>query len=66
MSSNKLYTIAGLIIFPIIALVALYRLIYWFPIEIAGQQIGQTVSWLLFVICSALAIIAFRDLRRPG
>jgi hypothetical protein len=64
MFRNKIYAFAGIIIFPVIALIALYRLIYWFPIEIAGRPVGQTVSFLLFIIFSVLTVMAFQDLRR--
>jgi hypothetical protein len=50
-------------VFLLIALVALYRLLFWFPLVIAGWQVGQTVSFFTFVIFTALSIISFQGLR---
>jgi hypothetical protein len=64
MFTNRLSALAGAFVFLLIALVGLYRLLYWFPITIAGQSIGQTVSFFTFVIFTALTIISIQDLRR--
>ena len=44
MSSNKLVTILGALVFLALACASLYRLLVGFPITIAGMEIGQTVS----------------------
>jgi len=43
-----------------IAALALYRLLAGFPITIGGNEIGQTSSFLVFVVCTALALMLFR------
>jgi hypothetical protein len=58
--SNRLVTSLGAIALLVIAALALYRLLVGFPITIGGQEIGQTTSFLVFVICTALALMLFR------
>jgi hypothetical protein len=60
MSTNKLATTAGALVLLIVAALALYRLLAGFPISIGGQEIGQTTSFFVFVICTALALMLFR------
>ena len=64
MPFNKIYIMGGLIVFPIISLVALYRLMFWFPIEIAHHVVGQTASFLTFVIFAVLTIFCFQALTK--
>ncbi len=64
MTSNKLANFAGAFVFLILAVVSLYRLLFWFPITIAGAQVGQTASFFAFVICIALSLIMFRGAMR--
>jgi membrane protein implicated in regulation of membrane protease activity len=61
MSSHKLATLIGALVFLALACASLYRLLVGFPITIAGMQIGQTVSLLVFVSCAALSIMLFRN-----
>jgi hypothetical protein len=61
MSSHKLATVIGALVFLALACASLYRLLVGFPITIAGMQIGQTVSFLVFVACAALSIMLFRN-----
>lgn len=63
MSSNKLGSIVGAIVFLTLALISLYRLLFWFPITIGGMHVGQTSTFFAFVICAALTLIMFRGLR---
>ena len=58
--SNRLVTTLGALALLVIAGLALYRLLVGFPITIGGQEIGQTTSFLVFVICTALALMLFR------
>ena len=64
MARSKLFVLAGVVIFPIISFVALYRLMFWFPINIAGHVIGQTASFFIFIIFAALTIICFQNLTK--
>ena len=57
---SKLATTAVAILLLVLAAVALYRLLYWFPISIGGAEVGQTTSLLTFVVCVALALMLFR------
>jgi len=63
MSSNKLVTFVAAIVFLLLACVALYRLLFWFPIEIGGHAIGQTASFFAFVIFAALTLVLIRAAR---
>ncbi len=60
MSSNRLASLAGGIIFLIVAGLFLYRLLYWFPITIGGQQVGQAATFLALAISAALCLVFFR------
>ena len=57
---SKLTTTAVAILLLAVAAVALYRLLFWFPISIGGAEVGQTSSLLTFVICVALPLMLFR------
>jgi hypothetical protein len=50
----------GGLIFLVLACVSLYRLLFWFPIAIGGQQVGQVASLFAFAICAALCLILLR------
>jgi hypothetical protein len=63
MPSNKLASLVGALVFLVLALISLYRLLFWFPISIAGEQVGQTASFFAFVIFAALTLIMFRASR---
>ena len=60
MSGHRLATIVGALVLLIIAALALYRLLAGFPITIGGVEVGQTSSFLVFVICAALSLMLFR------
>ena len=60
MSTFRLTTIIGAIVFLAIAALALYRLMVGFPIRIGTVEIGQTSSFFAFVIFAALALMLFR------
>lgn len=60
MSSNKLANLAGGIVFLVVAAICLYRLLYWFPITIGGQQVGQAATFLALAISAALCMVFLR------
>ena len=65
MSSSRLANIAAGLVFLAIAAVALYRLLFYFPITIGGVYVGQVASFFAFVVCAALALILFVGRREP-
>ena len=60
MSSNRLASIIGALIFLALAGVALYRLLVGFPITIGGMEVGQTTSFSALVVFVALSLMLFR------
>lgn len=66
MSSQRLATLAGAIVFLAIAALALFRLLVGFRITIGGQEIGQVSSFFAFVICAALSLMLFRGSGRAS
>jgi hypothetical protein len=56
----KLGNLLGGIIFLVLAAISLYRLLFWFPIDIGGAHVGQVASFFAFVICGALCLILLR------
>jgi len=64
MTLRKIGAVLTGIIFLIVALLALYRLIHYYPIQIAGIQVYNTATFFVFVISAALCIIAFQGVRR--
>ena len=60
MSSQRIASLTGAIIFLAIAALALYRLMVGFPISIGGVEVGQTSSFFAFVVCAALSLMLFR------
>jgi hypothetical protein len=63
MFSSRLGSVAGGVVFLILALASLYRLLFWFPITVGGHAIGQTASFFAFAIFAALTLISFQGLR---
>jgi len=59
MSSSRLVNIAAGLVFLVLAAVALYRLLFYFPITIGGVFVGQTASFFAFVVFAALALMLF-------
>lgn len=66
MSSNRLATVIAAFVFLILAAASLYRLLVGFPITIGGYEIGQTASFLAFVVCAALSLMLFRGGKASG
>ena len=63
MTSNKLASFAGAILFLLLALVSLYRLLFWFPITIGNLQVGQVASFFAVAIFAALSLMMFRGVK---
>ena len=63
MSSNRLGTLVGAIVFLAIAIISGYRLLFWFPITIGGHFVGQVASFFAFVVSAALFLILLRSVR---
>lgn len=57
---SKLANLAAGIIFLIVAGISLYRLLFWFPITIGGQQVGQAATFLALAISAALCMVFLR------
>jgi hypothetical protein len=60
MPSNKIGSLIGALIFLAIAALALYRLLVGFPISIGGEEVGQTSTFFVLVICLALSLMLFK------
>lgn len=58
--SNRVPMFLAAVVFLIVAAGGLYRLMFGFPIIVAGVAIGQTASFFAFVICTSLSFIFFR------
>lgn len=65
MSSPRLVNMAAGLVFLILAAVALYRLLFYFPITIGGVFVGQVASFFAFVVFAALALMLFVGRREP-
>ena len=63
MSSQKVATLIGALVFLVLAVLCLYRLLVGFPITVGGMQVGQTMSFLAFVAFAALSLMLFRGAR---
>lgn len=66
MSTSKLFILLGAVGFLLLAGVSLYRLLFWFPITIGGEEVGQTSSLLAFAISLALSLMLFQGARERG
>jgi len=60
MTSNRVASVLGGIVFLIIAAVCLYRLLYWFPITIGNERVGQVATFFALAISAALSLIFLR------
>ena len=63
MSTYRMATLAGAIVFLVLAALALYRLIVGFPITIGGVAVGQVATFFVLVISAALSLMLFRGSR---
>lgn len=64
MASRKLVLSAVGLIFLLVTAAALYRLLYWFPITIGGETVGQTSTFLVLVCGAALTLMMFNEARK--
>jgi riboflavin transporter FmnP len=60
----KPFTTIAAIIFALMALIHAYRIAVGFPINIAGTEIGQGVSWIALVVTGVLSFGLLRESRR--
>ena len=60
----KPFTTIAAAIFAIMALGHVYRLAVGFPVNVAGTEIGQGVSWIALILTAALSFGLFREARR--
>ena len=60
MSTYRMATLAGAIIFLALAALALYRLLVGFPITIGGIVVGQVATFFVLVVSTALSLMLFR------
>jgi hypothetical protein len=60
MSTYRMATLAGAIVFLAVAALALYRLVVGFPITIGGVMVGQVATFFVLVVSAALSLILFR------
>ena len=60
MSTYRMATLAGAIVFLALAALALYRLLVGFPITIGGMVVGQVATFLVLVVSTALSLMLFR------
>lgn len=63
MPSNKIGSLLGALVFLAVAALALYRLLVGFPISIGGEELGQTSTFFVLVICLALSMMLFKASR---
>lgn len=57
---SRLGSVVGGIAFLVLAAISFYRLLFWFPITIGSERVGQVASFFAFAICAALAAILLR------
>lgn len=57
---NRVATVSGGIIFLIVAALALYRLLVGFRITIGDMEVGQTSTFIVLVVCTAMSLMLFR------
>lgn len=60
MSTYRMATLAGAIIFLALAALSLYRLLVGFPITIGGMVVGQVATFFVLVVSTALSLMLFR------
>lgn len=61
MAGRRIFMFVAAIFFLLLGLAGFYRLMFGFPIWIGSHHLGQTSSYLVFVVCVALSIVLFRE-----
>jgi len=62
--SKSVLMIAAAILFLVAAAAGFYRLMFGFPIVIAGQVVGQVASFFAFTVFAGLGLACFTAARR--
>ena len=60
MTSNRVASVLGGIVFLIVAAICLYRLLFWFPITIGSERVGQVATFFALAISAALSLVFLR------
>jgi hypothetical protein len=60
----KPFTMIAAAIFAIMALVHVYRIAVGFPINVAGTEVGQGISWVALIVTAVLAYGLLKEARR--
>jgi len=60
----KPFTTVAAVIFLLIALVHLYRIAVGIPINVAGTDIGQRISWIGLIVAGVLSFGLWKEARR--
>jgi hypothetical protein len=60
----KPFTTIAAAIFAIMALVHVYRIAVGFPINVAGTEVGQGISWIALIVTAVLAYGLLKEARR--
>ena len=62
----KPFTTLAAVIFAVIALIHLYRLIQPFEVAVGGAIVPQWVSIVGLIVAAGLALMLWRESRRPA
>lgn len=60
----KPFTTIAAAILAIMALVHVYRIAVGFPINVAGTEVGQGISWIALIVTAVLAYGLLKESRR--
>lgn len=60
----KPFTTIAAAILAIMALVHVYRIAVGFPINVAGTEVGQGISWIALIVTAVLAYGLLKEARR--
>lgn len=63
MAGRRVIMLVGAVLFLLLGLSGFYRLMVGYPINIAGAQFGQTLSFFIFIVCLVISLILFREAR---
>ena len=60
----RTFTTIAAAIFAIMAVVHIYRLATGLTIDVAGNEVGQGVSWIALIVTAVMAYGLFREAKR--